>query len=192
VVSLLQPLVVAPQLVVSATLKVMLPYDSNEFRATNTWPYAIAAGCIVYREVDNTIELLLLYRDYDHDAYSAGDTNKPSYHLPKGHLKFNESLEDCARRETREEIGAEVAIEGYLGSLHHDFNHPTHRNTTDKVIHYFVAKWVSDTKKTDNEHDGRVWVPIKSAVSLLGKPNPKQEDEIVKRLQHFLEISNAT
>jgi 8-oxo-dGTP pyrophosphatase MutT (NUDIX family) len=166
-------------------------YDDGEYRASKDWPYAIAAGCVVYRQTGSTCEVLLLSRDYDHDAYSAGDTNRPSYHLPKGHVKISESLEAAAIRETAEEIGAQVELSTYLGSLHHVFNHPRERNTNDKTIHYFAAQWRADSTKTDNEHDGREWVKLENAAALLGLPNPKGEDEIVNRLKKFLDLEHA-
>jgi 8-oxo-dGTP pyrophosphatase MutT (NUDIX family) len=180
-------------LALSATLNTMNLYDTDEFRATDDWPYAIAAGCLVYRKnKDSTIDVLLLTRDYDSDYYSAGHKEQTSYHLPKGHVKFNESVESAALRETAEEIGAEVELKGYLGALHLTFNHPKHQNTTDKEIHYFAAEWVKDIQKTDNEHDGRDWIPLESAEKLLGLPNPKQEDTIVQRFKKYLELTNAS
>lgn len=164
-------------------------YNSGEFRASKHWPYAIASGCVVYRTGEDGVEVLLLSRDFDHDYYSAGDTDKPSYHLPKGHVKIDETLQSAALRETQEELGADCAIQTYLGSIHHDFNHPKHRNTNDKVVHYFAAEWVNDVQKTDNEHDSREWVEIDEAIEHLGQPNPKGEDEIVKRLKKFLELT---
>ncbi len=169
----------------------MLMYESNEYRASKDWPYAIAAGCVVYKTQGKKVEVLLLTRDFDHDAYSAGNTDQPSYHLSKGHVNLNETLEDAAKRETEEELGAKVSITGYLGSLHHDFNHPRNRNTTDKTIHYFAAEWIDDVKKTDNEHDGREWVLLDEAIKLLGVPNPKGEDEVIKRLRVLLDITNG-
>jgi 8-oxo-dGTP pyrophosphatase MutT (NUDIX family) len=167
-------------------------YDTDEFRATKQWPYAIAAGCVVYRKIEEDIEILLLTRDYDHDYFSGGDTQKQSYHLPKGHLKFSETLEAAAVRETTEELGAEVRIQSYLGAIHHTFDHPKHQNTTDKEIHYFAAIWLNDIKKIDNEHDGRAWVSLADVEKMLGKPNPKEEDEIIRRFKRYLELTNAS
>ena len=171
----------------------MLLYDSDEYRASKDWPYAVAAGCVVYeKDRSGEVRVLLLTRNYEHDVYSAGNSNRPSYHLPKGHINHNETLESAAMRETEEEMGAIVKIEGYIGSLHHDFNHPTKRNTTDKIIHYFAARYVKDGEKSDNEHDGREWVDLSKAEELLSFPNTKGEDEIVHRLKKFLELSSAT
>jgi ADP-ribose pyrophosphatase YjhB (NUDIX family) len=171
----------------------MLLYDEGEYRASENWPYAISAGCVVYRYNEGgSYDLLLLSRDYAHNIYSAGDTSRPSYHLPKGHVNFNESLEAAAMRETEEEIGAEVELTGYLGCLKQVFDHPRDDKVNDKVIHYFAASWRSDTEKTDNEHDGREWASLTKAEELLGQPNPKGEDEIIRRLKKFLELTSAT
>lgn len=43
------------------------------------------------------------------------------YAFPGGHLEFNERLVDCAKRETKEEVGIEITNIGfmYFTNLHH-------------------------------------------------------------------------
>src|SRR4051812_6348906 len=96
-------------------------YDSGEYRASKKWPYAISAGCVVYRPQEETTEVLLLCRE-PHTTSWDGDT--VTYHLPKGHAKINESLTDAAVRETQEETGNKVELITYLGALHHIFTDP--------------------------------------------------------------------
>ena len=43
------------------------------------------------------------------------------FEFPGGKIKNNETYEECAIRETKEEIGVEVKVIKYLG--HRDFNH---------------------------------------------------------------------
>lgn len=160
-------------------------YSVNEFRASSTWPYAISAGCVVYKKTAaNEIEVLLLKRD---PGNAFNQLSVTSYHLPKGHVNFNESLEHAAVRETQEEAAVDVSVAGYLGALHWDIIHPVHKTRTNKIVHYFAVEWVKDLAQQDNEHDGKTWVSIAEAIKLLGAPNPKGEDEIIQRLQQYFE-----
>ena len=163
----------------------MLMYESNEYRATERWPYAISAGCVVYRQAGEGIEVLLLRRHPDH-SYNHQKTE--SYNLPKGHVGFEETLEKAAIRETQEEAGCDVLVNSYLGPLERDFIHPKFKNHIIKTTHYFAAQWESDMKTIDHEHDERVWVMLEKAIELLSL-TPKGEDEIIKRLRKMLEVT---
>lgn len=158
-------------------------YDTDEYRATKDWPYAVCAGCLVYRGSGDNIELLLLKRDADNEI-SAEDFL--TYHLPKGHLKFDETLVDAATREVLEETGAVVDIQTYLGALTKEYAYKG--SVYNRTFHFFAAQWQSDTSVMDNEHDAREWVPLEEAEELLGQPNPKGEDDIVRRFKKYLEL----
>lgn len=162
-------------------------YDANEYRATDDWKFEISAGCIVYR-VRDTVEVLLLKRDPEHE-YST--TDYPTYHLPKGHVGFAETLDHAALRETKEEAGCTAILKTYLGPLQKEFTHPAHRTHIDKTIHYFAAEWQSNLPGIDMEHNDKLWVPIDEAEGKLGPPNPKGEDEIVRRLKDALELMSV-
>lgn len=161
-------------------------YEANEYRATKKWPYAISAGCVVYRYNNSVAEVLLLKREPTH---SHNVTKVPTYNLPKGHVDFGETLEQAAARETNEEAGVEVEIQTYLGSKFWNLTHPVYGVATQKTVHYFAALWEADLEDIDTEHDEKVWASIDDAIQLLGEPNPKGEDELVQRLQTFLELT---
>lgn len=162
-------------------------YDVNEFRASEKWPYSVSAGCVVYRKSQSGTEVLLLRREPTH---SHNYSTEPSYNLPKGHVAFDETLLTAAERETEEEAGVEVDIQTYLGTKFWDTVHPFHGVNVKKTVHYFAALWKNDLPGIDDEHDEKVWVSPDEAEKLLGKPNPKGEDEIIKRLKDFLELHN--
>lgn len=165
----------------------MLMYESNEYRASKDWPYAISAGCVVYRHSKDGFEVLLLKRGAGHRANRMGGDQ---FNLPKGHVEHNETIEQSALRETAEEAGCEVKTVTYLGSILWDITHPIHKIHVEKTVHYFAAEWQKDLEGIDDEHDEKVWVSLDEAEKLLGKPNPKGEDEIVKRLKKVLELSS--
>lgn len=161
---------------------------NDEYRASKHWPYAIVAGCSVYRKVGGETEILLLSRTQQSDPRSAGDDSQ-SYHLPKGHVKLGEAIEDAAKRETKEEAACVVTNEVYLGSLHWNFTHPRDKYVSDKTAHYFLAKWVRDQGEIDEEHDAKVWVPIDDAIRLLNTPsNPKNEHVFIERAKKYFEL----
>ena len=156
--------------------------NTSEWRATNDWPYHICAGGIIFRNVSGMIEIAVLVRhenDGDH------------YHLPKGTLGHNETLEDCALRETLEEGGKSGKIIGYLGAIHDQFTHPKTTIFTDKTTHYFAMEIIRETELHDHEHDDVRWVEIKKARELLETTEQvKQEFLIVDRLLKLFEIVN--
>lgn len=160
-------------------------YDVNEFRASKNWPYAICAGCVIFRkDSSNKVEVLLLKRLAE-NTHTAEDF--VTYHLPKGHNQLNETLLETAVRETTEETGSRVRTQTYLGALNKEY---TYRGDFySRTFHYFAALWEADTGEIDQEHDEKVWVSLDDAEKLLGPPNPKGEDEIIRRFQKYLELT---
>lgn len=167
-------------------------YPNNEYRATEDWPYAISSGCVVYRKLNGQIKVLLLPRDNSKNKWGRDGGQKISYHLPKGHVEFDETLPETAERETQEEAGVSIKIKSYLGAREDNFTHPNTNIVTIKTVHYFVAQWIADLDKKDNEHDSPIWVSISEAEKLLGPPMPKGEDEIIRRLKKYLETINGS
>ena len=165
---------------------------NGEFRASEHWPYAITSGCVVYRKIGPTTEVLLLSRAQQSDPRSAGISDQ-SYHLPKGHVKVGEAIEDTAKRETEEEAACVVDPEVYLGSLHWTFTHPRDTYISDKTAHSFLAKWTRDQGEIDQEHDARVWVTLDDAVRLLNTAsNPKNEYIFIERAKKYFELTDAS
>lgn len=163
----------------------MLLYETNEYRATSQWPYAIAAGCLVYRKQADKIEVLLLEKHHD------GKSSQSSFHLPKGHVEYTEPIEKTALRETEEETGCLVKLKTYVGSLHWKVLHPVHNVNVEKTTHYFIAEWQEDTSAMDGEYDQKHWVSVEEAEKLLGAPNPKGEDKIIRRFKNFLTLTSS-
>jgi 8-oxo-dGTP pyrophosphatase MutT (NUDIX family) len=160
-------------------------YPTNEYRATKDWPYSIAAGCVVYRKKDSGVEVLLLVRKAGEFPELIG-SEVDSFHLPKGHVARDETLEQTALRETAEEAGCEAEIQTYLGGRLNQYIDVGIKR--DKIIHYFAASWVKDLEGIDHEHSNKIWVPVEDAITKVGGSNPKREDEVLKIFKNFLEL----
>ncbi len=165
-------------------------YSTKEYRVTQDWPYVIGAGCLVYRMNEGVAEVLLLVRDSKSSSWQENQGLDITYHIPKGHAHMDETLQQSALRETEEEAGVVSEIVTYLGSKTDHFIHPKTQIKNVKTVHYFAAEWKSDLETADHEHSSKQWCSLVEAVTLLGKPNPKGEDEIATRLQKFFELVN--
>jgi len=169
----------------------MINYPSGEFRASKIWPYAIAAGCVIYRKQRGNVEILLLERE-------AGHPNDPSqktatHNLPKGHVGFEESLLCAAKRESEEETGATIEIQTYLGATINEFIHPRYGMFNSKTTHYFAAIWKKDNSRMDQEHDRRIWATTSEAIALLSKPSVvRGEAQFINNLLSFLEHTDES
>ncbi len=65
------------------------------------------------------------------------------YSIPGGHMEYNESFEECARREVREETGLEVGNVRFLSLANNKKYFPKHY-----VEIHFVADWEEGEPKT--------------------------------------------
>ncbi len=166
-------------------------YKGDEYRANNAWPYAIAAGCVVYRVDGGKIEVLLLKRNPGHQ--NDPERADATYNLPKGHLKMNDTLEATALRETKEEAGVEVEIETYLGATTHEFTHPRYSEYNVKTTHYFAAKYSHDLGDKDDEHDEVLWCDLNQATIHLAKPDARRDEaKFIDRLKDYLELTDES
>jgi 8-oxo-dGTP diphosphatase len=82
---------------------------------------AVTSDLVVFTISDNKLKLLLIKRGQD--------PYRGSWALPGGFLELNEDLEECAKRELREETGLENL---YLEQLY-SFGHPE-RDPRERVI----------------------------------------------------------
>ena len=104
----------------------------------------IKSGCYVFNKENKSIALI--YRDY-HDDYS----------FPKGHLEDGETLQECAVRETAEEIKRTVVIVDEIEPTVERYTTPKGENC---VCYMYVAKDIGHSDNTSTETHDLIWVPI--------------------------------
>lgn len=92
----------------------------------------LKAGCVIVNLTDKKIGLI--YRQKQND-----------YEFPKGHLEFNETLEECAIRETAEETKRDVVIE--KGFKPYSYIYTNKSKERCKCFYYLAV----DQKHSDND-----------------------------------------
>jgi 8-oxo-dGTP pyrophosphatase MutT (NUDIX family) len=116
---------------------------------------ATSAGGVVHRTVDGRLEIALVHR-----------IRPPLWALPKGTPSAGETVEETALRETREETGLDVRLEGTLQSITYFFVRG--RTRFHKTVHFFLMRAVGgDVSLHDHEFDEVRWVPIGEALELM-------------------------
>ena len=119
---------------------------------------ATSAGGIVIRFTDGTPELVVGKRRRERDGVT--------WTLPKGTPEADETTEQTAVREVREETGLEVSIVRAFDFIEYWF--VTGRTRIHKIVHYFLmVPTGGDLAGHDHEFAEVRWVPFGEASSLL-------------------------
>ena len=127
------------------------------FQSKPGWPYHVSCGGVVYRDDGRNMQVALL-KSHKQDKFP--------WHLPKGTLEDNETLEHGAGREVEEETGLIGRIE--------------------KVVHYFLLRFEKDSNAgMDGEYADCVWLDIDEAQTRL-EGSYKSEGEIIARAKTWL------
>ena len=110
-----------------------------------------AAGGIVWKETLEGRKVALVHRSrYD------------DWSLPKGKLKENESWEEAAIREVKEETGCDVRIIGFAGSTSYQ------AKGIPKIVLFFVMEAVRESALTDfSEVKEVLWLSPEEALKKL-------------------------
>ena len=129
----------------------------------------VSAGGVVYRREGEALEVLLAAR-----RTRRGDL---AWGLAKGGIELDESIEDAAVREVREETGIDAEIEESLGETRYFYVWDDVR--VRKVVHFFLMRAVGgDTNDHDDEMEDVRWFPLERA---LKRAAYKGEREVLAR-----------
>ncbi len=150
---------------------------------------AFSAGGLVYRRAN------------DPDATLTSDGSEPSaetrslpevvlvgraaedfWVLPKGTPAPNETIEEVALREVREESGVTARIVAKLGSIHYWFSRRGVRYSKE-VFYFLMEATGGDVSLHDHEYDDARWFPLDDAPYRLAYEN---EAEIARRAASLL------
>lgn len=99
---------------------------------------------------------------------------------PKGHVEAEESEEDTARREIKEEVGLDVNI---LNGFREQISYKT-ADDVNKTVVYFICEPKTEKVILDkNEVEDYAWLEFDKAMSRLTHNNAK---DLLKKAEEFL------
>jgi 8-oxo-dGTP pyrophosphatase MutT (NUDIX family) len=88
--------------------------------------------------------------------------------LPKGTPEPDETIEQTALREVREETGVMVEPDGFIGEVKYWFSRPQDGVRYYKTVHHFLLRPVGgDPSHHDHEFDEVRWFSVQEALRLL-------------------------
>jgi 8-oxo-dGTP pyrophosphatase MutT (NUDIX family) len=129
----------------------------------------VSAGGVVYRRVDDATEICLAAR-----RTRRGDL---VWGLPKGAVEQDESPQEAAVREVREETGLEAEIEDDLGTIRYFYVWEGVR--IRKQVRFFLMREIGgDIADHDEEMEDVRWFPVSRSVKRAGY---RGEREVLER-----------
>jgi 8-oxo-dGTP pyrophosphatase MutT (NUDIX family) len=125
----------------------------------------ISAGGVVYRQVDDQVEVALIL---------VGPRER--WQLPKGAVAAAETKEEAALREVREETGLTAELIEMLDRIEYWFNatRDGQRVRFHKFVYFYLMRFITGSV---SDHDHEVvearWIEIEQAIDLLAFESEK-------------------
>jgi bis(5'-nucleosidyl)-tetraphosphatase len=105
---------------------------------------------------------------------------KRSSDLPKGRAEKDETPEQAAIREAREETGLQVQL---LPGYRHDIHYAFLNSKIQKTITFFLAKVENPKVKISDEHKGFKWCTPAEAMQFL---KYKEQQGLIEKAEEYL------
>ena len=122
------------------------------------------AGCVLINTEDKTVALV--YREKQKD-----------YSFPKGHMEGEETLVECAIRETAEETKRDCVILEEEPIYVESYVTPSGE---DVEMYYFLAKDNGESDNTSDDSHPTFWLPFDEVYDKLSYPSLKTVWDAVK------------
>jgi len=140
--------------------------ESPDFQGKAVVRQAVSAGGVVLRHTSSGLQVVLCFRE-----------SEGLWALPKGTPEPNETREETARREVREETGLEVESGPSVAETRYSFVRDGY--LYEKVVYFYLMSAIGgDTRLHDKEFDLVEWVPVDQAIEQL---TFKNESRIVEK-----------
>ena len=140
----------------------------------------VSAGGLVFRQIDNRIEVLLCARI--RPGYR-GDEAPMTWRLPKGTPEPGETVEETARREVQEETGVHVNVLAPITNIRYFFVGHDDGIRYDKTVYFYLMEpRGGDTADHDAEFDVVEWCDYERALVLLEYDNERNVLEQARSL----------
>jgi 8-oxo-dGTP pyrophosphatase MutT (NUDIX family) len=156
--------------------------DSSRSEQRKKWKKEVSAGGLVFKKEGSEFYILMtLPKKKD-----MGDKHfTPAWTFPKGWIGDHgqETIEQAALREVREEGGVEAKIIEKLGESKYFFK--WQGDNIFKTVHWFLMEYVSgDVSDHDNEVEVAEWMKLNEAEKNL---THKTDKETFQKAKTFLE-----
>ena len=127
------------------------------------YPVIYAAGGVISRQTPRGLEILIVHRGRYND-----------WSLPKGKLDQNESFEDAAVREVKEETGYDARITDFAGCVAYKVKQ------IQKIVLFWMMETIAEGSfEPSEEVAGIKWIDVPGALELLDYP---KEKELIKNI----------
>ena len=129
-----------------------------------------SCGALIYKYINNDLYILLLKHNSGH------------YSFAKGHVENNETEEETAIREIKEETNLDVNIDTRFRSVH---RYSPKENVLKDVI-LFVATLKNDTSKEKNQEseiEKLIWLEEKEAIEKVTYDDDRKE--LIKAIKYI-------
>lgn len=139
----------------------------------------ISAGAIIYKRVNNQLLFLVEHMSLGHFTFA------------KGHLENNESLEEAALREIKEETSLDVILDT---NFKYKIQYAPDKNNLKNIkdVYYFVAKVKDNNQIAKDCHDNEVqkisFLNFDDTIKILTYQNDK--DALISAYQYIIEKEN--